>query len=93
MKKLSKNKFTKLFAIFLGASTILTPIATLISCEQINKTPIEKQNPNNTNQTSNDSGNQTNTTTDTTTISGVTITTTKKWTSNRNYSNRKYNTR
>ncbi len=53
MKKLSKNKFAKLFATFLGASTILTPIATLVSCEQISKSPTIEQQNSNTNNNSN----------------------------------------
>ncbi len=43
MKKLSKNKMAKLLATFLGASTILTPMVTLVSCEQIAKTLIVKE--------------------------------------------------
>ena len=43
MKKLSKNTFAKLFATFLGASTILTPLVTIVSCQPISKSPIIKQ--------------------------------------------------
>ena len=47
MKKLSKNTFAKLFATFLGASTILTPLVTIVSCQPISKSPtIEQQNSN-----------------------------------------------
>lgn len=47
MKKLSKNTFAKLFATFLGTSTILTPLVTIVSCQPISKSPtIEQQNSN-----------------------------------------------
>lgn len=58
MKKLSKNKFAKLFATFLGASTILTPLVTIVSCQPISKSPtIEQQNSN---QSGNNNQNQNN---------------------------------
>ena len=43
MKKLSKNTFAKLFATFLGASTILTPLVTIVSCQPISKSPTIEQ--------------------------------------------------
>ena len=58
MKKLSKNKFAKLFATFLGASTILTPLVTIVSCQPISKSlTIEQQNSN---QSGNNNQNQNN---------------------------------
>ena len=56
MKKLSKNTFAKLFATFLGASTILTPLVTIVSCQPISKSPtIEqtKKQPNKDNKKTN----------------------------------------
>jgi len=42
MKKLTKNVFAKLFATFLGVATILTPLATVISCTQT-KNSVEQK--------------------------------------------------
>ena len=57
MKKLSKNTFAKLFATFLGASTILTPLVTIISCQPISKSPTIEQQNSNSNKNKN-TGNQ-----------------------------------
>lgn len=56
MKKLSKNTFSKLFATFLGASTILTPLVTIVSCQPISKSPIIKQQNSNSNKNNNGNG-------------------------------------
>ena len=58
MKKLSKNTFAKLFATFLGASTILTPLVTIVSCQPISKSPTIEQQNSNKNQNGNNNQNQ-----------------------------------
>ncbi len=47
MKNLAKNKFAKIFTAFLGVTTALTLLVTLISCEQANKASVVKQTDNN----------------------------------------------
>ena len=47
MKDLSKNKFTKVFTVFLGVAAALTLLAAFISCEQANKASVVKQTDNN----------------------------------------------
>ncbi len=56
MKKLSKNTFAKLFATFLGASTILTPLVTIVSCQPISKSPTIEQQNSNSNKNNNGNG-------------------------------------
>lgn len=60
MKKLSKNTFAKLFATFLGASTILTPLVTIVSCQPISKSPTIEQQNSNQNQNGSNNQNQNN---------------------------------
>ena len=47
MKNLAKNKFAKIFTAFLGITTALTLLVTLISCEQANKASVVNQTDNN----------------------------------------------